>query len=109
MTVSVKEDVGDLFVTLAADPDESLLHLLERGAAAVHERGVRIVSMTIFNGHAEYAAALQSLRYIFGEVSWPITWLLSEASACAGPAGLELQAVTDDQVTIRTLRLRDRI
>jgi len=100
---------GDVFMTYAPRPGESLLEMLARAACAVRHRTARIVGMTIFNGQAEFSAAQRNLSAIFGDISWPITWLESEASPCDAPAGMEMQAITDGALPIRALRMHDRV
>ena len=101
-------DGRDLFATFTPRPGESLLQLLERAARAV-PRHARLVSMTIFNGKAEFAAVQRELPALFGEIAWPVTWLESEASPSDAPAGIEWHAVTNAATSIRTLHLHDRV
>jgi enamine deaminase RidA (YjgF/YER057c/UK114 family) len=100
---------SDVFMTFAPCPGESIMEMVRRAAFAVRRRSARIVSMTIFNGKAEFAAAQRNLSEIFGDISWPMTWLESEASPCDAPAGMELHAITDGTLPVRSLSLHHKV
>jgi len=99
----------DMFVTLCPRPGETLADLLGRAAAAVQARRARILSMTLFNGRAQYAAAQARFPAIFGPVAWPITQLQSEAGPPDDPAGVAIHALVDPAPAIHAICLRGRV
>lgn len=100
---------SETFVTIGAQPGETLIALLTRAAQKLQAHPARVLSLTIFNGRTQYTEALQQLPKLFGDVTWPVTLLHSELSLPDKPAGVEIHALSDPLPELRPISLRGRI
>ncbi len=100
---------GEIFAVLRAQAGETLADMLKRAAQEVCRKNARVLSMTILNGRAQYDAALKRIPEYFGEVTWPITLLQSEASSPDAPVGIDIHALAGDEIALTPIRLHGRV
>ncbi len=90
--------VRELHLTLLPQPGESAAMMLERLAVLLQTHNASVVRHEVFGTLAAQPDFADSLRRLFGEQPWPVTFV--EGAACDGEsvAGMHVLAVAGTQV-----------
>ena len=87
----------EYFVSAVPEEGEGVAAVLAKVAAAVRDRGARIIAQEVLGLSNRGETGLQRLREAFGEVSWPVMWI--EDGVGAAFAGTQLWAMTGGELT----------
>ncbi|MEI7766881.1 MAG: translation initiation inhibitor [Phycisphaerae bacterium] len=106
-TILSRGDHDEIFITAQPLAHECLDALLIRVAHAILALQAQPVAMTVLTTGVDPQRAQQTLNNILGGISFPITWLISEASGGNQPVGVEVRALRG--CPVRPIYLHGRV
>jgi enamine deaminase RidA (YjgF/YER057c/UK114 family) len=98
---------SELTITVKPLPDEGILGMFNRLAAALQAFEATIVHLMLFGNVTAGAAGMEAMRRVFGELDWPVTWV--EGAACDGGPIAGLQAFAFAGGEVQRLRRGRRV
>jgi len=97
VTTLHRADLTELFITALPDGG-NFRSMFENVFAAVRRHEATLLNMDVFGIPAVTKAGIEALHDVWGEVTWPVTWLDEGDSAGTTLTGVTAHAVTDVHV-----------
>jgi len=97
----------ELHLTLHPQPGESAALMLERLAALLKTHHANVVRHEVFGDLAAQPDFANALRRLFGEQSWPVTWVEGTACDDGSVAGMHVLAIAG--VRVESLAVAGRV
>ena len=96
--VARAERAAEVSLTLTPRLGEGLMEIFTRLAMTLNELEATIIHLTVFGSVSGSTAGTEAMRRIFGNISWPVTWV--EGAACQDHpiAGLQVFALAGGEV-----------
>lgn len=93
-----REALQEFHLTLLPQPGESAVRMLERLAAWLKTHGASVVRHEVFGALAAQPDFTATQHRLFGEQSWPVTWVEGAGCDAESVAGMHVLAVAGAQV-----------
>lgn len=106
-TILTRGDHDEIFITAQPLAQECLEALLIRVARQIVALQAQPVAMTVLTTGLELQRAQTALCNVLGEITFPITWLISEATGGDRPVGVEVHALRG--CPVRPIYLHGRV
>lgn len=88
-----RSGLAELHLTLLPQPGESAARMLQRLAVLLKTHNANVVRHEVFGALAAERDFAEALRRLFGEQSWPVTWVEGAACDDTSVAGMHVLAI----------------